>query len=688
MLISKFSNSLVELTGHAQIKCEHPWAFALGSRHLRFYLPLDCKIILTCDSIWPGGSADQTLFQDSLNQIIWNLEIKNGVLLPKVPTTFWTPDALYENKYLQLSNLATGNLLINVIEADVTIYKAYFNTEGQLFGANETSTLTNITTGLAQSLDPTEDPFITVSLIAGILELFERNPTELIASTFARIPNSPKALSFGKDLLENLILSKLLLSALYSWKLTLPSQQLAIPKLEERLLQYLKVVAKHASASLDPKNGLLFSKIEGELYGNPSYIATACALVLWSELFNNYDNDYTYLQSIYYCYRLWPDLKHEPNVESIDRYNLAQAIINEYTKTSDNFKFLTLDAVVAPLNIYTLSVGLSKTLPANLYGAPLDFKIDLPQASELYSLPKTIATINAFASKTKETLIQAMPEGYLWATHESLKSSSVFGSVFSAISQTIALAYKHYESRVGNYASPGAKPGLNSIWAEAIEPKPKAVPSYFWQVWIHDYANRPGVGISKLNWSAYLSGLAQIPVALVDYQFFKLPPSKIVSNSPELTSLSLIKPFGLDENIQDPHVNDLEEIGVLQNKVKQEQVISFSALNYASDSQTAGIETRPLAIADRTNQIEFCGYGRPLPVIKALKESCIVGVVPSVKHYTTTNVAKPRKGLKRSLVNISWTDMCGYDPSTLPIINLSLTFSNTDAGGGGGYGGP
>jgi hypothetical protein len=656
---------------------------------LEFYIAVDCTVNIDITYTAPAGSLNTQVFVDDYAHVNTTVDIVNNQLVPLIPTNNWVPEFTYINNKLFIKGLPRGQVIITVGINNELEYKAYFDAEGQLPGnLSESCDLPLLIKTISLALNPSEEPFALVSLLGGVAKLYKRNPSFLIPDTFRRWDPAPLNLGLEQDITNNLILALLVLRALYNYKVELPAQQLTLnTSLENTLVEYLVSIGKLASANLDIKTGLILSKTKGELLGDPSYIATACGLVLWGELYTNYTPSYLFIQSIYYGYNRWADIIHNPELESSDRLLLAQSILNVYTDNEDGFEFLDLDLQAGQLTVFDIKVSNFSKDPE------LNYFIPLPKASSLISIKDLVYSIQALEVIFKSHMIYSMPEGYLWATHELLKSPrSTFGTLFSSIATTLALTYKSYESVVGNYSAPGFYPGVDSIWFEVLFNKPNATPASFWQVWLHYFISRPGAGVTRLDWAAYYAGLRKFTVTLYDYQYMQLPVDKIISNYPDLISIDFNDPHNLViGSTQDPNYIPQDRLDDIQDQTL-EIVTPDNHLTYTDLQQTTGIEIRPLPISKRTNQITFYGMGRPHPVREALDQSTPIGVISYIKHFTcATAITNRTKGGVKSvssqvLIQLNPLFVITASPSIigegtpLPVFTITSGSSNINEG--------
>lgn len=654
MLTSQY-NSLVEVKSSSTIKSKYPWGIALGSTILEVYLPLDCFIEMEMEHTFNTGSLQnlEQILVDTENKVSWQLQILNGKLVEPIPNEFWTPDIKYQDKTLYLRNLPQGNFKIKIISNFVLQYSAYFSKKGQTIGSGEYGTLEENISALSNFISQEESIPASIALIAGLLEIYERNPRSLIPNRFHRWQNIPLDSDNEEDLLLNAQLALFLLSALYTWKLELPAQQIEILKLEERLLNLVTFISKKASYALDPKTGLVFAKLKGRLYGNPSYLTTACSLILWAELLNNYPSEYLHLQSLYYCYKLWPTIVYNPVLESEVNYEIATSLSQAYIQDAfEEIKILQVEKDAAILLNFNIKIQNYNDLTNSVNQQP---KLALPKASSLSSIEKNVYRVEASKEVIRSSLLQSMPEGYLWPQKSQLLSPhSVFGSIYDAISTTLALNQTYYQYNTGRTSSPGTLASESNIWFEIFFPKGKYVPSSFWQVFIATYAARPQLGISRVQWAAYYAGLLSFNSTLYDYQPLKLPPSKLESNSPEISSIDLENPINLNLQNIDPSINELLPLENIDNLKTMERVETFSHLGYASEFQTGGQELRELRVDLQTNQAIALGKGKPKLVRQALDESVLAGVIIQVIHYTTVVAGKQKINAKPKLASISF----------------------------------
>jgi len=631
MLISDYSPS--EIISNSSVKAIDATSYSVGGTEIVLEVNADFNFVVTIDYLAPMSSSFGMFGNDKNQKLKFKFAIKAFSLTRIKSDECWEPSiSLVENK-LYLHDLPRGRVEIKCLAADLTtvVYYAYFQTERQVPGVASLTNAIELNANLYRAA-ANNDLHVRVSAIAATVSLIEQYG--YIPNQIPRLVNDNFTPELKIDLGSNLVTALWLLTALSKWRAKPLAQQLDTG-IELRIKSAIDLIAQQAVAALDLRTGLVFATKEFDVYSNPSYIATAVAIILWHELSGSH-NYHNYLIPLAKSWTSWSIGTYNPNLETLTAFQFALLLLDRYQQNE-----IKSNVSLAPTQLFDCS-NLDERYYSLMAFVP-NISIALPEKPpKLITLPRT--TINSFDSAValtntaKALYLQAqtamMPTGYLWPTAEQLtKRSSIWGGFFRTTSQTLASSFLLTSAKTNTFKLEATS--NSNLWLAALFPIPVGTPVGYWRALSNAYFKAPKIGTSAIEWIAYLSGFNPISITLIDYNFVQRPSLQTIANYPSLTTINSIDPktyYPAGADVLYP----LDPLRVQGLTPTAEIVYLNSTLDYATPDRLADQDTHPLDLSQHSNYLNLYGEGKPIAVATNCLQKLPAGTVCNLYCHTWT----------------------------------------------------
>jgi hypothetical protein len=487
----RLESSIGVVTEHQTIELQS-LSYILGSTELQIYCKTNCTWTIEIAYRVPMSSSSASFGSDYSTKTKFTFGIQFDRLIIE-PSINWQPTFNYNNNVISISDLPSNSKIeLTAAKNELAIFKAIIHS-GKIYFPSQLQ----YALALQQTVLKPQVAFPIAKALDSIL-------------TFSsHYDFNGNATSATQDLLSEAICALYLLKLQYSYHEAPVCKRL---NTKFDLLPSIFRIAKSLQSALDINSGLLFKIKEGEDYFSPSYPLTACAYILWNELYEVYERTET-IGSLLTLGSKWLDINYNSNIETRQEYLLALALVAAYENRTFEFtenltnKYAPL---IAFLPLANSQIAYTK-LPREAKNSPLD-------------LARTHA---ALTSTLLEKALAMMPYGYMWRLELSSRNKgSVWLGILSAVAEGAAtsqiLLTRKNSPKLAAILADNALPTATTISAKTIA----------------SLETIPQQGIGALEWSAYILGFSPLSEDLSDYTYAKIQTPLQIADLQSLRSIA------------------------------------------------------------------------------------------------------------------------------------------------------